>query len=147
VIIVNEFDLWGRIIATLVENVVARSPSTRRAAQHGYASRNESGYENEQRIKEAQMEWHTVPVVAVEKQSDRSMLISWSDATRGHFSEQRWVSATARTSGLCALTGHAIRRGDSVYRPQRRGALCPVNCSGMILAAVLERMAERAASP
>jgi hypothetical protein len=76
-------------------------------------------------------------VVALERTDDYALLISWSDATRGHYAYQRWVIGTSRGRGRCALSGCTIRRGDSVYRPQWRGPLCPANGADMILAAAL----------
>jgi hypothetical protein len=78
-------------------------------------------------------------VVALERTDDYALLISWSDATRGHYAYQRWVIGTSRGRGRCALSGCTIRRGDSIYRPQWRGPCCPANGADMILAAALDR--------
>ena len=79
-------------------------------------------------------------VVALERADDCVLLVSWSDATRGRYADQRWVIGTSRGSGCCALSGCRIRRGDQVYRPQWRGADCPANGAEMILAATVQRM-------
>jgi hypothetical protein len=78
-------------------------------------------------------------VVALERTDDYALLISWSDATRGHYAYQRWVIGTSRGRGRCALSGGEIRRGDAIYRPQWRGPWCPANGADMILAAALDR--------
>ncbi|KAB0642737.1 DUF3331 domain-containing protein [Burkholderia latens] len=85
-------------------------------------------------------------IVAVERQTDSSMLVSWSDATRCRYDEQRWISAKARGPGRCALTGQRIRAGDPIYKPQWRGAKRPANCREMILADALERFVSRHAA-
>ncbi|WP_269502858.1 DUF3331 domain-containing protein [Burkholderia sp. IMCC1007] len=84
-------------------------------------------------------------IVAVERQTDSSMLVSWSDPTRCRYDEQRWISAKARGRGLgrCALTGQPIRAGDAIYKPQWRGEKRPANCREMILAAALEQFVAR----
>ncbi|OAJ55753.1 hypothetical protein A6V37_05925 [Paraburkholderia ginsengiterrae] len=78
---------------------------------------------------------------SLRQQSDHAMLISWSDPTRGHFGDQRWTSARSRCSGLCILTGSIIRRGDPVYKRQRRDASRKITGIEMILAVALERVA------
>ena len=82
-------------------------------------------------------------VIAVEKQSEHSMLVSWSDSTRCRYIDQRWTSGRSRRSGHCALSGRAIRRGDMIYKPQWRGEHPPANGAEMILADELERMVVR----
>ena len=56
----------------------------------------------------------------VERVDSRTVLLTWHDATRGRFTEQRWRLASAPTNGQCALSGHPIRRGDRVFRAQYR---------------------------
>ncbi|MPV57442.1 hypothetical protein CFB46_31180 [Burkholderia sp. HI2761] len=84
-------------------------------------------------------------IIAVERQTDSSMLVSWSDPTRCRYDEQRWISAKARGPGLgrCALTGQPIRTGDAIYKPQWRGEKRPANCREMILATALEQFVAR----
>ncbi|KWZ33200.1 DUF3331 domain-containing protein [Burkholderia anthina] len=82
-------------------------------------------------------------IVAVERQTDSSMLVSWSDPTRCRYDEQRWICAKARRLARCALTGQPIRVGDVIYKPQWRGERRPANCREMILAAALEQFASR----
>ncbi|WP_293040001.1 DUF3331 domain-containing protein [Paraburkholderia sp.] len=50
------------------------------------------------------------------------------------------MSAKSRSRGHCALTGCSIRRGDRVYRPQRRGENFPLSYGEMILAASLDKL-------
>ncbi|MEK6355927.1 MAG: DUF3331 domain-containing protein [Burkholderia cenocepacia] len=82
-------------------------------------------------------------IVAVERQTDSSMLVSWSDPTRCRYDEQRWISAKARRLARCALTGQPIRVGDAIYKPQWRGEKRPVNCREMVLATALEQFVAR----
>ncbi|MFP3507133.1 DUF3331 domain-containing protein [Burkholderia sp. SIMBA_062] len=82
-------------------------------------------------------------IVAVERQTDSSLLVSWSDPTHCRYDEQRWISAKARSPGRCALTGLPIRAGDAIYKPQWRGAKRPANCWEAILASELDRFIVR----
>lgn len=82
-------------------------------------------------------------IVATERQTDSSVLVSWSDPTRCRYDEQRWISARSRALGRCALTGMTIRPGDAIYKPQWRGAKRPANYREMILAAELDRFVIR----
>ncbi|MDR0241704.1 MAG: DUF3331 domain-containing protein [Burkholderia sp.] len=82
-------------------------------------------------------------ILAAERQTDSSVLVSWSDPTRCRYGEQRWISAKARARGCCALTGQPIRIGDAIYKPQWRGAKRPANCGEMILASALHHFAAR----
>jgi hypothetical protein len=78
-------------------------------------------------------------IVDAERQTDSSVLISWSDPTRCRYDEQRWISAKSRTLGRCALTGITIHTGDAIYKPQWRGSKRPANYREVILASELER--------
>ncbi|AOJ26435.1 MULTISPECIES: DUF3331 domain-containing protein [Burkholderia] len=82
-------------------------------------------------------------IVAVERQTDSSVLVSWSDPTHCRYDEQRWISAKARARGRCALTGHEIRHGDAIYKPQWRGAKRPANCREMVLASAVDQFVSR----
>lgn len=132
----NGFDTWTQIIGSLAGQRTGWEPSLRvtkkqRAAQ--IASPPAGG--------------RCASVVALEMTGDCTLLISWSDATRGRYAYQRWVIGTSRGKGYCALSGCLIRRGDQVYRPQWRGEYCPANGADMILAAALPRMAICEADP
>ncbi|RQZ09268.1 DUF3331 domain-containing protein [Burkholderia sp. Bp9031] len=78
-------------------------------------------------------------IVAIERQTDSSVLVSWSDPTYCRYDEQRWISAKSRSLGRCALTGQPIRTGDAIYKPQWRGSKRPANCREAILASELDR--------
>jgi Domain of unknown function (DUF3331) len=70
----------------------------------------------------------------IERQTASTILVSWSDATRGRYSDQVWRTGYARAAGTCGLTGGPVRRGDMVFRPALRGGVAPVNALDMILA-------------
>ncbi|RQR27401.1 MULTISPECIES: DUF3331 domain-containing protein [unclassified Burkholderia] len=82
-------------------------------------------------------------IVAIERQTDSSVLVSWSDPTHCRYDEQRWISAKSRSLGRCALTGQPIRTGDAIYKPQWRGSKRPANCWEAILASELDRFIVR----
>lgn len=59
------------------------------------------------------------------------LVVNWSDARRCHYGEQIWRLGKAGTNGLCALSGAPIRKGDPVFKPNRRPP--PLNADAMIL--------------
>jgi hypothetical protein len=73
-------------------------------------------------------------VLSVEKQTERTLLVSWSDSTRCRYLDQVWIVGGARTDGYCALSGQSIKRGDRIFRPRSSGGGQPVNIGEMILA-------------
>ncbi|WP_201698606.1 DUF3331 domain-containing protein [Paraburkholderia hiiakae] len=117
--------VWERIIAPLLGTPIVCELAVRKTARPTGAFR---------------LVGNCIAVHSVERQSDRSMLVSWSDSTLGHFADQRWVGSKSRHKGRCALSGCLIRRGDPIYRPQRRGLVCLSFGPEMILARVLESM-------
>lgn len=78
-------------------------------------------------------------VTFVERIGAKAVSISWRDSTGGNYREQRWVQRAARTRGICALTGKAIARGDSIYHPVSGTRGKPSNLAQMIRAEALER--------
>jgi hypothetical protein len=76
---------------------------------------------------------------SIEWQTDTTVLVSWSDATRGSYLDQTWRAGYARVRGVCAVSGMSVKRGDVVFRPYYRGAAPPSNALDMILASVLAR--------
>ncbi|WGY73548.1 DUF3331 domain-containing protein [Burkholderia cepacia] len=82
-------------------------------------------------------------IIAAERQTDSSVLVSWSDPTRCRYDEQRWISAKSRALGRCALTGMTIHTGDAIYKPQWRGSKRPANYWEVILASEMDRFIGR----
>lgn len=78
-------------------------------------------------------------VTFVERIGEKAVSISWRDSTGGNYGEQRWVLRAARSRGICALTGKAISRGDSIYHPVSGTRGRPSNLAQMIRAEALER--------
>jgi hypothetical protein len=70
-------------------------------------------------------------VTLIERLSATHVVLRWCSCTC-HYGDQTWVCGVARATGVCAVTGHLIRRGDAVYRPQNRSRLPPVNANAMI---------------
>lgn len=79
-------------------------------------------------------------VTFVERIGEKAVSISWRDSTGGNYREQRWVMRAARSRGVCALTGKAISRGDSIYHPVSGTRGRPSNLAQMIRAEALERL-------
>jgi hypothetical protein len=74
-----------------------------------------------------------VHVTVLDRPTSLTAIIAWRDPTECRYGEQRWRGGVARAKGTCALTGRIIKRGDAIYRPQRR-VPPPANTGAMILA-------------
>ncbi|WP_408458481.1 DUF3331 domain-containing protein [Paraburkholderia sediminicola] len=68
-------------------------------------------------------------VKVLERRSENSVVILWQDATRCHYGDQIWFRSRSARTGICALSGNAIRSGDAIYRP-RQGAPPAGQCTG-----------------
>jgi hypothetical protein len=73
----------------------------------------------------------------LERNSQVSAIVAWSDATSCCYGDQLWRRGIAKKAGVCALSGQTIATGDAVYRP-RLVQPAPQNIEAMILAAVME---------
>src|ERR1700743_2414130 len=69
--------------------------------------------------------------------SSTTATVAWRDSTSGCYEDQIWRGVVARTSGVCAVSGRSIKRGDRVYRP-RASRPAPTNANAMILSDVVE---------
>jgi hypothetical protein len=74
--------------------------------------------------------------ITVIERVGRSVKIAWHDPTACRYGDQCWHRATARRSGVCAITGAPITRGMDIFRPSCAGP-APVNAYAMILASAL----------
>jgi hypothetical protein len=79
-----------------------------------------------------------VAIALLDRISPRTVAVSWSDPQRCKYGEQIWRLATARRSGICALSGQRIDAGDAVYRPSK-SASPPANAAAMMLANAIDR--------
>lgn len=77
------------------------------------------------------------PGFRVVERDERDVVISWQDSTRGRLADQRWRRCTAYASGVCAMSGGQIRRGDYIYRPLRRLSNF-ANLGDTILASIID---------
>ena len=76
-------------------------------------------------------------VKVLERRSENSVVILWQDATRCHYGDQVWFRCRSARTGICALSGNTIGRGDPIYRP-RQGHRPPANALAMILVSAIE---------
>jgi hypothetical protein len=76
-------------------------------------------------------------VTVIDRPSALTVVLDWRDPTKCCYREQRWVSARARVSGRCAMSGEPIEPGDEIYRP-RPARPAPRNVSAMVLASAVE---------
>jgi hypothetical protein len=74
----------------------------------------------------------------VERTGPTSATVTWSEPSC-RYGYQTWRAVISRVSGVCVLSGKAIRRGDIVFRPQARPI--PLNVDAMILASVVDGLA------
>ncbi|MGY6163945.1 DUF3331 domain-containing protein [Paraburkholderia strydomiana] len=65
--------------------------------------------------------------------SSQTIAVRWSDPRSGYYGEQTWRASQSRKHAVCAATGRAIRRGDTVFKPTSRGSMQPFNRGEMIL--------------
>jgi hypothetical protein len=79
---------------------------------------------------------HAACVAVLERPSASSALVSWRDSTLCSYGFQLWHRSVSRRSGICALSGCEIRRGDSVYQPRSHPR--PLNACAMILSSHIE---------
>ncbi|MGF6781351.1 DUF3331 domain-containing protein [Paraburkholderia sp. GAS334] len=75
-------------------------------------------------------------VSLIERTTSLTVTIAWWDPTSCFYGAQIWRVASAKVSGICALSGQRIRRGDRIFHPQRSKA-APVNARAMILESAL----------
>lgn len=78
----------------------------------------------------------SVSLSVIERPTSTTVTIAWRDSTHCSYGDQLWHVSHARRSGICVMSGRAIRRGDLVYQP-RRSRPRPLNDGAMILASVL----------
>ncbi|RKT27575.1 uncharacterized protein DUF3331 [Paraburkholderia sp. RAU2J] len=83
----------------------------------------------------------TFPVKVIERPDPNTLMIAWCDPTSCHYGDQIWGACVARNSGVCAISGMRIRRGDAIYRPRTSRLVHPVNADAMILFSVIDHAA------
>ncbi|WP_418789373.1 DUF3331 domain-containing protein [Paraburkholderia pallida] len=73
----------------------------------------------------------------VERPTVGPVTLTWRDPLCCSYGNQEWYLTRARRTGVCALSGLEIRRGQTVYRPRatRPQAL---NANAMILKEILD---------
>ncbi|WP_086383327.1 DUF3331 domain-containing protein [Caballeronia sordidicola] len=74
--------------------------------------------------------------VRVVEWSERNLIIVWHDPTACSYDDQRWRRSRSRTTGICALTGEVIQRGQDIFRPSQSKPP-PANAEAMILVSAL----------
>lgn len=74
-------------------------------------------------------------IALLDRPSSRTATVSWSDPRGCKYGEQVWRLATAKRSGICALSGQPIGVGDAIYRPTKANPP-PANAAAMMLAKV-----------
>lgn len=79
-------------------------------------------------------------VRVIDRPSALTVTLDWRDPTRCCYREQLWVSARARVSGYCAMSGATILPGDEIFRP-RPARPTPRNVGAMVLASAVDACA------
>jgi hypothetical protein len=128
--LVSQFDPWVQTIRLLSsaprypDTGAATTPVSKRGAS--YVREATSGASRSPHLK----------VSVVERSTVSTVIIAWRDPTSCFYGAQIWRIASARVSGICALSGQRIRRGDRIFHP-RRSTPVPVNIRAMILESAL----------
>ncbi|REG49606.1 uncharacterized protein DUF3331 [Paraburkholderia sp. BL6669N2] len=78
--------------------------------------------------------------VEIVEWSERSLTIVWHDPTACSYVDQRWSRSKSTSSGVCALSGAIISRGQDIFKPSRSKPP-PVNADAMILLSALPALA------
>jgi Domain of unknown function (DUF3331) len=81
-----------------------------------------------------------VAISIIDRPTASTATVIWCDPRSCRYGNQVWRSGIARRSGVCALTGRCIERGDVIYRP-RTCHPSPLNAHAMILAMCVENLA------
>lgn len=73
----------------------------------------------------------------IERSTSTRLTLAWRDPSHCAYGDQEWIRTRARRTGVCAVSGRAIRRGEDAYRPRtmRPRAL---NADAMIHCIVLD---------
>lgn len=119
-------DPWKSVVRSLVssgDQLSRRGASVVRAAKVRWLA--PDGIENS-----------NAKVYILERTSASSAIVSWHDPTRCNYEFQLWHRLNSRRTGVCAISGIAIKKGDSVYQPGKR--TMPLNASAMILSSQIE---------
>ncbi|TCF96965.1 hypothetical protein BZM26_34470 [Paraburkholderia strydomiana] len=77
-------------------------------------------------------------IVLLDRPGRRTATVSWSDPRCCRYGEQLWRLATAKRSGICALSGQGIAAGDVIYHPAKVEPP-PANAAAML--ATLDELA------
>lgn len=122
---------WGHIISLLFE---ASTESTNVRGERSYG-RN--------RKKQASIPWpDDVKIRVLDRVSAKSVSITWCHPCSGYYGSQVWREAVARTSGVCALSGEPVARGDRIYRLARTHQN-PSNALAVLLASQVDAILDR----
>jgi hypothetical protein len=79
-----------------------------------------------------------VTVRLLERSTATRVTLAWSDPSRCAYRDQEWHLTRARHSGICAISGQKIRRGEFVYRPRVTRPRPPLNADAMIHASAFQ---------
>jgi hypothetical protein len=88
------------------------------------------------RISDTPIEGLTIHVL--ERSNSTRVTLAWRDPSHCAYGDQEWYRTRARRSGVCAVSGREIRRGEDVYRPRPTRPLA-LNADAMIHIAVLDQ--------
>jgi hypothetical protein len=95
-----------------------------------------SGVTAEPNTSSAYRAGNKVQVRILERPTNSTLIVLWSDPGRCFYGHQSWRATKARLAGRCAFSHSVIREGDEVYRPAYT-SVEPQNSHAMILASVV----------
>jgi hypothetical protein len=82
-----------------------------------------------------------VQVYVIDRPTQSTATIVWRDSMHCSYGDQVWHASRARSAGVCAMSGRAIRPGDAIYKP-RPCRPAPLNAGAMILRGVVHAAVE-----
>lgn len=82
-----------------------------------------------------------VQVHVIDRPTQSTATVVWRDSMHCSYGDQIWHASRARSAGVCAMSGRAIRPGDAIYKP-RPCRPAPLNAEAMILRAVVHGAVE-----
>lgn len=132
----NADSVWEKILGDFFASGEGRVKISRRNRRRSVLSRPTGSSTFTQAVDDRR--WSATSIADIERRSPMTVAIGWADSQLGHYGEQLWRLCVARRRAVCALSGMAISRGDSIYKPRTFGGKTPANSTSMILASILD---------
>jgi hypothetical protein len=121
------------LISLLSPQPVATRPKDYRKSEITGRRRVRDG-DIEKRVMVAETQRRPATMSVMERMSEHTATVFWSDPQSGHYAEQIWRRGYAQKDSFSALTGAPILQGDVIFRPRTSlSGVIPGNWDRMIL--------------